>query len=66
MCEALVFSSILPEVTLGLHVPHVYFTEASHMRQMTDPLPKTPKGASYNVIVTLRWLQGKHLKYNII
>lgn len=45
---------------------HVYCTEALHIRQMTDTLLKTPKGADYKVAVTLRQLQSKHPKYSFI
>lgn len=62
ICEVLVFSNILLEIMLGHPVPDFYSTETFHIRQMTDTLPKTSKGAYYHVAVTLRQLQGKHPK----
>lgn len=43
MHKLLVFSNILLEVILGLQVPHVCFTEAFHIRQMTDTLLRPQK-----------------------
>ena len=46
MCEVLGFSNTLLEVILGVHMPHASFTEAIHVRQVTDTYRRPQRSRS--------------------